>query len=179
MNRRIKHAVDRWLRMEREGRSERADRALQKVFSLMPVEPIPEGFTDRLLARTGLAPLPAPGHTWTPAWGQRAVVSLCLTLVALSFLIIPSYLPSLLGIFNLGQATELGVEAVVALCQQLGVGLVIWRALSAAGSILTSALSSPPSLALLFLSLLVSLGALRILHEFILTERSSRYVGSA
>jgi len=99
--------------------------------------------------------------------------------MALFLLVIPSYLPALLGIFNLGRATGMGVNALVGLSHQLGEGLVIWRALSAAGAILSSTLSSPQNLTALFLGVLLSLGALRVLHEVIIAERSSRYVGSA
>jgi hypothetical protein len=106
------------------------------------------------------------------------VVSLCLVLTALSLWAIPGYLPALLGIFNLASATELGVGALVGVFHQLGLGLVIWRIFSAAGAILSSTLSSPMYLVALFSAVLLSFGAFRVLHEVMVSERSSRYVGS-
>ena len=121
----------------------------------------------------------APGHAWAAVWGVRAVISLCLVMMALFLLVIPSYLPALLGIFNPGRATEVGVNALVGVFHQLGAGLVIWRTLSAAGAILSSILSSPQNLTAIFLAVVLSIAALRILHDVLVAERSSRYVSSA
>jgi hypothetical protein len=106
-------------------------------------------------------------------------VSLCLVLVALFLLILPGYVPALLGIFNPERLTEMVIGAVMGVFHQLGAGLVVWRALSTAGSIVTSMLSSPQYFAALLAALLLIIGALRALHEVIFTERSSRYVRSA
>lgn len=179
MNRNLKNAVRHWLYLESSDRPESAEDALRRVFSRLPAEPVPVGFADRLLARAGLAPVGASTPSWAAFWGLRAALSLCLSLVALFFLAIPSYLPALLGIFNPSRATEMGVSALVGFFHQLGVGLVVWRALSTVGAIVSSTLSSPQYLAALSLAVLLSIGALRALHEVIITERSSRYVGSA
>lgn len=173
----LNRAVQQWLQAEQSGHPEAVEKALCKVFFRLPLEPVPTGFADRVLARAGLG-APAPAHSWVAYWGLRAVVSLCLVLVALFLLVIPSYWPSLLGIFNPSRATEMGVNALVGLFHQLGSGLVIWRALSAAGSILASIVSSPEYLTALLLAVLLSIGAFRALHEVIVAERSSRYVGS-
>lgn len=178
MTGKLNRAVQEWLRQERSGNTERAERALRGVFTRLPVQPVPEGFADRLLARAGLAPAPMSEPSWVGSWGLRAVMSISLALMALFLLVIPTYLPALLGIVNFGRATELGVNALVSIFHQLGAGLVIWRALSAAGSILMSSLSSPAYLMALLFALLLSIGALRALHEVIVAERSSRYVAS-
>jgi len=177
VRRKLKRAVRNWLLLERESRHQQSDRALQGVFLHLPPESVPYGFADRLMARAGLAPVPQ--QSMAAIWGLRAAVSCCLVLMALFLLVIPSYLPALLGIFNFARATELGVNAVVGVTHQLGLGLVIWRTLSAAGAILSSTLSSPPYLAALFLGVLLSIGALRLLHEVIIAERSTRYASSA
>ena len=178
MNRKLDRATRNWLHLEQEGLDQQADEALVGVFSRLPLESIPAGFADRIMARAGLTPVPTLDHTWTATWGLRLVVSLCLALTALSLWVIPGYLPALLGIFNLASATELGVAALVGVFHQLGSGLVIWRAFSAAGSILSSAVSSPMYLMALFSAVLLSFGAFRVLHEIVVSERSSRYVGS-
>ena len=179
MNRKLKRATNHWLEQEKSGRSEEAEQALQKVFSRLPAEPVPIGFAERVLQQVGFGPTASAARSWAAFWGVRAAVSLCLILVALFLLIIPSYLPALLGIFNPNRMAEVGISALVGVSHQLGSGLVVWRALSKAGSIATTTLSSPQYLTALVLGLLLSIGALRALHEVIIAERSSRYVRSA
>lgn len=175
----LHHTVRQWLRWENADDPRRAERALREVFASLPPESVPAGFADRLMLRAGMVPASVPAApSWMAFWGLRAVVSLCLVLVTLFLLVIPSYLPSLLGILNPNRATEIGVGALMSISHQLGSGLVIWRALSAAGSILSSNLSSPQYLLALGLAALLSIAALRVLHQVIATERSSRYVGS-
>lgn len=179
MNLKLNRAVGQWLRWERTESPEKAEGALREVFSSMPLEPVPVGFADRLLSRAGLAPAGAPAApSWVAFWGLRSALTLCLVMVALFLLVLPSYLPALLGIFNPERATEMLVAALMGVSHQLGSGLVVWRTLSAAGSILSSTLSSPQYLMALGLAALLSIGALRALHKVILFERSSRYVGS-
>lgn len=178
MNRKLDRATRHWLQMEQEGHDEQADKALVGVFSRLPLESVPEGFADRIMVRAGLAPIPTLGAAWTETWGMRVVVSLCLVLTALSLWLIPGYLPALFGIFNLASATEVAVGALVGISHQLGSGLVVWRIFSTAGSILSSAMSSPMYLMALFSAALLSFGAFRVLHEIVVSERSSRYVGS-
>lgn len=179
MNKKLHQAAQQWLRQEAEGLSMEAEEALQEVFSRLPAEPVPFGFADRVLERAGLSTREAHRRSWAVFWGVRAALVLCLVSVALFALVIPSYIPALLGIFHPGRLTELGVGALVGVFHQLGVGLVFWRTLSTAGSIVTATLSSPQYLASLLLALLLSIGALRALHQVIITERSSRYVRSA
>lgn len=178
MTSRINHAIRQWLASERDGDSDRADRALGQVFALLPLESVPSGFAEQVLARAGMSPVGMMVRRGTLSWGLRAAISLCLISVALFLMIIPGYLPALLGIFHLGRLADVAIGAFVGVVQQLGVGLVIWRTLSAAGSIVSSVMTSPPYLAALALGALMSLGALRILHEVMISERSSQYVGS-
>lgn len=178
MNRRLDRAARHWLHLEQKGLDQQADEALVGVFARLPLESVPDGFADLVMARAGLVPLSALGPAWTASWGLRLLVSLCLMLTALSLWVIPGYLPALLGIFNLASATELGVGALVGVFHQLGLGLVIWRIFSAAGAILSSTLSSPMYLMALFSAVLLSFGAFRVLHQIVVSDRSFRYVGS-
>ena len=179
MTRKLNHAVRHWLQLERAGQPEKAENALQQVFYGLPEEAVPAGFADRVLTRAGLMAPALSEHSWAAYWGIRAAISICLVLMALFLLVIPSYLPALLGIFNLSRAAEVGIGALVGVFYQLGAGLVIWRAFSAAGAILSSILSSPQSLTVIFLAVVLSMAALRVLHDVLVAERSSRYVGSA
>jgi len=179
VKRHLHRAVNEWLRDEDEGRSQQAESSLTGVFSYLPVQPIPVGFAERVLARAGLAPILAPAQPWAAVWTLRAALSLSLVLGALFLLLLPSYLPSLLGIVHPGRVTEIGVAALVGVFHRLGVGLVIWRALTSVGAILSSALSSPPFMTAIALGILLSIGAFRFLHDLVVSERSSQYVSSA
>ena len=179
MNRKLHRATRDWLRSESSGQSTEAEEALRRVFSRLPSESVPFGFAEQVLERAGLTSVADRRRSLAGLWGLRAALSLCLLSVALFVLVLPGYVPALLGIFNPERLTEVGVGAVMSVFHQLGSGLVVWRALSAAGSIVTSTLSSPQGLAALLAALLLSIGGLRALHQVIFTERSSRYVRSA
>ncbi len=176
MNRKLNRALDSWLQLEQKGLNQQADEALAGLFARLPLEPIPVGFADRLMARAGLEPVAAAEVGWIASWGLRLVVSVCLALTAISLWLIPGYFPALLGLFNPATATELAVGALVGVFHQLGSGLVVWRIFSTAGTILSSTLSSPIYLMALFSAVLLSFGAFRLLHEIVFSERSSRYV---
>lgn len=178
VNLKLDRAVKHWLQTEQKGLTQQADEALMGVFSHLPAESVPAGFADRLLVRAGLGGSEVIRVGWTTHWGWRLVVGLCLLLAALSFWVMPGYLPALLGIFNLATITEMGVSALVGVSHQLGSGLVVWRILSTAGGILSSTLSSPAYLMALFSAALLSLAAFRFLHEIVVSERSSRYASS-
>jgi len=179
VNRKLNRTLHHWLQLERAGDDAEAERALGTAFALLPEEAVPAGFADRVLMLAGLPPMPAAGLSQTAVWCLRAVIGLCLVVTALFLLVIPSYLPAMLGIFHLSRLTGFVIDAFVGVVEQLGIGLVIWRAASTVGSILSSVLSSPPYLAALALGALLSVAALRALHEVVVSERSSRYVGSA
>lgn len=178
MKTRLEKAVHDWLHLEGQGADRQADEALQTVFSRLPEGPLPVGFADRVMARAGLMPASSVTPGWSASWVLRFVVSLCLALAATSVWMLPGYMPAALGIFNLASATEVGVGALAGVLHQLGSGLVVWRVFSSAGSILSSTLSSPGYLLALLLAALFSLAAFRVLHEIVVSERSSRYVGS-
>lgn len=179
MTGKLKNSVEHWLREERRGSTGRAENALLEVFSRLPKEPVPDGFAERILIRAGIALPVVAERSWAAFWGVRAAISTCLVLIALFLVVIPGYIPALLGIFNLSRITEMGVAALVSVSHQLGVGLIVWRALSSAGGILSATLSSPQNLMVLMLGMLLSIGALRLLHDVLHAERSSRYVSSA
>lgn len=178
MKRQLHRAVDDWLRQEGEGRGEQAERSLTGVFAHLPVESIPVGFGERVLARAGLVPSGIPTQPWAAVWTFRAALSLSMILGALFLVFLPSCLPSLLGIVHPGRVAEIGVTALIGVLERLGVGLVIWRALTSVGAILSSALSSPPFMTALALGILLSIGAFRFLSDLVVSERSSHYVSS-
>ena len=179
VNRKLNRTLRHWLELERKGSETEAEQALGAAFSLLPEEVVPAGFADRVLARTGLIPVPVVGLSRPAVWSLRAVTGLCMVVTAMFLLVIPSYLPAMMGIFHLSRFTGFAIDALVGLVERLGIGLVIWQAISTVGSILSTVLSSPPYLAALAFGALLSIVALRALHEVIDSERSSRYVGSA
>lgn len=172
-------AVSEWLRHENEDRDWQAEESLRGVFAHLPEEPLPAGFAERILARAGLAPIAAPAQPWAAVWTLRATLSLSLALGALFLMLLPGYLPSLLGIVHPGRVAEIGVTALVGFIERLSFGLVFWRILSDVGAVLASAVSSPAFMAAAALSIVLSVSAFRLLHGLVVSERSSYYVGSA
>ena len=178
MSKLLEQAIREWLRKERQGEDAQADRALAGVFSCLPAEPIPGGFVDQVMARLAWQPAVSPAPVRSFSWGSRAVLALSMVLTALFLLVVPSYIPALLGVFNLSRLTEIGIGFTADVSYQLGSGLVVWRVLTEAGEILAATLVSPSFLLMLTAALLLCLGAFSALHQVVLSERSSRYVGS-
>lgn len=179
MKQHLHGAVREWLRHENQGRNRQAEVSLRGVFSHLPVEPLPVGFAERVLARAGIVPMPAAAQPWAAVWTLRATLSLSLALGALFLMLLPSYLPSLLGIVHPGRIAEIGVTVLVGFIERLSFGLVFWRILNDVGAVLASALSSPAFMAAAVLSVALSVSAFRLLHGLVVSERSSYHVGSA
>jgi hypothetical protein len=178
VNRKLRKAIFDWLRLQNEGREHQAEEALQKAFSLMPIEAVPAGFSSRILAHLGIGAIPVSEPVWRPHWVLRSVLCSCLLLGAWFAWILPEMFPSILALVNPSKIAEVGVGTMVAAAQRFGEGLVVWRVLADISSSLTSALTSPQSLAMLAFGALLSILAFRTLHGLIDAERSSRYVGS-
>ncbi len=178
MNHRLKKAVFSWLRLQSEGRDDQAEAALQKAFSLMPVESVPAGFSSRVLAQLGIRVTPVPEPIWRPNWVLRWVLCSCLLLGSWITWILPEIFPSILALANPMKIADVGVGTMVAALQRLGEGLVVWRVLADMSTKLTLALTSPQSIAVLAMGALMSTLAFRALHGLIASERSSRYVGT-
>ena len=178
MNRKLRNAVFTWLRLQREGDDSRAEGALRSVFSLLPPESVPAGFSSRVLAQLGIAVAPAPQPAWRPNWVLRWVLCSCLLLGTWLTWFLPEVLPSVLALANPSWLIEFGMGAVVAITRRLTEGLIVWRVLADVSSRLTSILASPQYLAVLSSAALLSILAFRTLHGFIASERSSRYVGT-
>lgn len=178
MSRKLRSAVRKWLESERSGREEDADKALFQVFARLPEAPLPAGFADRVLARAGVAPLPQRARLTFPAWALRGLVLVCLLLAGMSALLLPTLLPALAGLFHPRLVLEVGLEALVGLLQRLGAGLAYWRAMSQVGGVFSSLVTTPPLFTALVTGILLSIGAFRLLHGLMVSERSIRYVGS-
>ena len=178
MNRKLRKVVFDWLRLQNEGREHQAEKALQKAFSLMPIEAVPDGFSSRVLAHLGIGAIPVSDPVWRPNWVLRSVLCSCLLLGAWIAWILPEILPSILALVNPSKIAEVGVGTMVTAVQRFGEGLVVWRVLADISSTLTAALTSPQSLAMLAFGALLSVLAFRTLQGLIDSERSSRYVGS-
>lgn len=178
MKRRLKNAVNHWLDAERRDADGDAEKALSAVFSALPLPSLPAEFAESVLIRVGLAPAAVTAHPARLVWAWRATVALCLSLATVSVVLLPSYLPSLIGLMHPGRVVDLGLGALLALIQRFGTGLVFWRALSTVGNAISSVLSSPPYMLALGVVLLTSFGAFRLLNSLILSERSAFHVRS-
>ena len=178
MNHKLKNAVSSWLRLQREGDDSRAESALRSVFSLLPPESVPAGFSSRVLAQLGVLATPRPQPVWRPNWVLRWVLCSCLLLGAWLTWILPEILPSVLALANPSLLVEFGLGAVVVTARRFSEGLILWRVLADVSSRLASILASPQSLAVLSSAALLSIIAFRTLNGFIASERSSRYVGT-
>lgn len=178
MNRKLKQAVFNWLRLQREGHDQGAEKALDTVFSMLPREPVPDGFSERVLARLRISVALVSRPVWQPNWVLRWVLCSCLLLGAWLSWILPELLPSILRFADPLRLAELWIGALVGTARRFGEGMIVWRALSELSSKLASALSSPQSLVVLSFAALLSIAAFRTLHGLLASERSTRYVGS-
>lgn len=178
MREKLQKRVRGWLAAERQS-AEAADSALREVFLGLPAEPVPFGFADQVLARAGISATTSDRRSSAWIWFWRSALTVSLLLGALSIVVLPSTLLSLLAIINPGRLVDFGVGMGVDLVQRLGIGLVFWRVMAMIGSALSSAITSPQVLTVLVLSMLMSAVGLRVFHGLLVSERSSHYVGAA
>lgn len=168
MNRRLHHAVNRWLRSERD-EDEASDRALRRVFQALPAPPLPAAFTERVMFGAGFA---APRRVAAPlAWRIALVVALGVAAVATAAA--PKVVFGLLRRISPGDVLRFAAGAVVETCQRLAEGLAVWQTISSIGETFSEVLSTPPILTALLLATLLSAGGFRMLHGLLAIDRRS------
>lgn len=175
MGRKLHDAVKQWLSEERLDRLEGAERELKRVFARLPLPGPAPGFADRVLWRVGLAPEPLLFGMLSRAWAWRLATALGLVLVTLSVLLTPGVVYVAYGSLKGDSLPQLGTAALVGFLQRFGDGLAVWKTFSGVGQILASTLNTPAYFAALVLVTLLSLGAFRLLHELMISDRSTRY----
>ena len=178
MKRKLRKAINNWLRYQSQGHDSQAEKALIEAFSHLPAETLPAGFASQILAQLGLRADVSAEPMWRPNWVFRMVLSLCLFLGAWIVWILPEILPSILTLASPARLADFGLAAMIGTVQRYAEGLVVWRVLADISATVTAILTSARALAMLASGALMSILAFRTLHGFITSERSSRYVSS-
>ena len=174
MERRLRKAVASWLAAERGADGDRAERRLRNVFLRLRRPAPPTGFVGAISNRLGL---PVTGLARRP--GFRAAALLVLTLTALAVQVVPGILAELWAGFGPGKLIELVAGGLVVVSSRVAATLAIWETVGATWRLVAPDLAQPAVLWLVGLCTLVSAGALRLLHELLVSERSSLYVESS
>ncbi len=173
MKRRLEAAIRRWLGHELAGREVQGERALTRVFAVLPRPWPPAGFAERVLASAGLAPARARDLAGLEV---RVLVGLACALSAVSIFYLPSILAALSATVRARGLIELGAGLLVELSQRVAAGFAFWDALRLAGRVLSEAAATPAVMTTLTLAVLVSAGAFRLLQELVIPERSRQNV---
>ncbi|HEV2854019.1 MAG TPA: hypothetical protein VHC97_14570 [Thermoanaerobaculia bacterium] len=171
-------ALDRWLKAERDDRSEAADEALFELFKALPLIAPPAGFADRVLSRAGLQAAAVRRDLFASRVARLAVV-LCLMSLGLGVLWLPLVLralASLWGPWSFGDLVQGGVRALIDATRWLASALRIGDVLFGIGRALTQALTVPQVTAGLVVCLIVSSLAFRYLRDQITGERNWTHV---
>lgn len=171
MNRQLDRTMSRWLRYERSGDDERAEKELHTLLTALPPTTVPAGFAERVLAGSGVA---VTGRSrrriqpwiWRLAFGFWLVSGFLAVVVAAGFAV---------DLARSGQWVGLGSRVVVAL-SHLGTDVLaalggIWKAALAVSVVLTS----PTTLLLVLACALASLLALAALSSVMASERSPHH----
>lgn len=167
----------RWLAAEQDGRDGDAETALLALFEALPPLAPPAGFADRVLARAGLAPIPAlvRRNLFVPVW-LRALVTLALLGTGLALPWLSGVLRSLASVgsalWSLGDLVRLGTGALIALSQWLVAALAFWDWLLGIGRALAAPFATPAMALFMIGCLLVSLVAFHFLRNLITRDRS-------
>lgn len=181
--------LNRWLAAEHEGLDDAAEAELFALFEALPPLAPPAGFADRVLARAGLAsiPAPVPAPMATPArWNPFAARWLQVAM-ALSLLITGASLPWLTGmlrslggavslLWGPGDLVRLGTGALNTVSQGLIAALAFWDWFLEIGRTLAEPLATPVFAAGTMACLLVSLVAFHFLRDLITRDRSWTHV---
>lgn len=167
-------ALDRWLKAERDDRSEAADEALFELFEALPLIAPPAGFANRVLLRAGLQ-APARRSVFA-SLGARLAVALCLVALSLGALWLPPVLQYLAGFFSFGGLVQGGVQALTLATEWLASVLRVWDVLGSILGALVQVLTIPEVMAGLLVCLIVSSLAFRFLRDQITGERNWTYV---
>lgn len=170
--------LHRWLAAEEDGRDGDAEAALFALFEALPPLAPPAGFADRVLARAGLAPIPAPvpvrRNLFASLW-LRALVTLSLLATGLALPWLSGVLRSVAGAVSfpsLVDLVRLGIGALIALSQGLVAALAFWDWLLGIGRALAAPFATPAMALVMIGCLLVSLVAFHFLRNLITRDRS-------
>jgi hypothetical protein len=167
-------ALDRWLKAERDDRSEAADEALFELFEALPLIAPPAGFADRVLARAGIQA--SVKRNLFASLAARLVVALCLVALAFGALWLPPVLRFLAGLWSFGGLVQSGVHAFTLGTEWLVSALRVWDVLGNIAGALIQVLTMPQVMAGLLVCLIVSSLAFRFLRDQISGERNWTYV---
>ena len=178
MGRKLHKSVRHWLQEERLDRLDGAELGLRQVFAQLPLAGPAPGFADRVLARVGLVPEPLLFGSISTAWALRLAIALCLVLVTITVLVTPGIVYVVFGSLKGDSLTQIGTAALVGFLQRFGEGLAVWQAFSGAGRILASTLNTPSVYAALIFGSLFSIGAFRLLHGLMISDRGTSYASS-
>lgn len=168
------HALDRWLKAERDDRSEAADEALFELFEALPLIAPPAGFADRVLLRAGLQA--AAKRDLFASLGARLVVALSLVALGLGAFWLPPVLRFLAGFWSFGGLVQAGVQGLTLATEWLASALRVWDLLGSIAGAIVEVLTLPQVMAGLLVCLLVSSLAFRFLRDQITGERNWTYV---
>lgn len=167
--------LHRWLTAEQEDRDDDAETALYALFEALPPVAPPAGFADRVLARAGLAPVPARRNLFASRW-LRALVTLSLLVTGLALPWLSEILQSLASLGRLlwspGDLVRLGTGAFIAISQGLVAVLALWDWLLGIGRALAAPFATPAMALVMIGCLLVSLVAFHFLRNLISRDRS-------
>jgi hypothetical protein len=174
--------LNRWLAAEHEGQDDAAEAELLALFEALPPLAPPAGFADRVLARAGLAAIPAPLPRWNPfaARWLQAAVALCVLITGASLPWLTEMLRSLAGAVSLlwgpGDVVRLGTGALNTVSQALIAALAFWDWFLEIGRTLAEPLATPVIAFGTIACLLVSLVAFHFLRDLITRDRSWTHV---
>jgi hypothetical protein len=172
-------ALDRWLAAERGDHAEEADAALFELFEALPLAAPPAGFADRVLARAGIAAVPAAAPVrWRlfasrPAW---LLLGLCVAAVAFGLLWLPPVVELMARLWSFGDLVQAGVSAFNSLMQRLASAFRFGESLFSIGRAVSQPLTDPWLMAVLMGCLAVSSLAFRFLRDQVSGERNMTYV---
>ncbi len=167
MNRKLERTLQRWLRYERGGEDERAEKELRRLLTALPPAPVPAGFAQRVLIGSGVAAEPRSRREIQP-WIWRA---------AFGFWLVSGFLAAALAtgfavdLARSGQWVGLGSRTVVAL-SRIGTDVLTALAGVRKAADAVSAVLGPTTLLLVLACALASLLALGALSSVIASERS-------
>ena len=166
-----------WLRAERDADEPAAEAALASLFAALPLASPRVGFTTRVLRQAGVR---RAGRDLFARRGVRWAVAASLVLAAITLLVVPGLVASVLAPFGgaLSLAGVLGSAAqlFVLMGRWVSAGMAFWRVASDVGSACVLALSKPPLAFGLFAMAATGALALRALNRLMSPERSTSHV---
>jgi hypothetical protein len=173
-------ALDRWLAAERSGLDAAAEAALAELLGALPGPAPSPGFADRVMARA----LPVPRRPWLgwralAASGLAAAAWLALVAVLLwlpAVLRAPHALRAALGGASVSSLLLRAIDSIEGLGQWLAGLVALGNKLLLLVRAVAEPLAAPPVALLAAACVLVSILALRCLHDLIQRDRRWVYV---